>query len=130
MSSVVIFHSAAMIVVAVTETASPAAVLVNLPPDLLLLLLLVTTFFCSFCQYDEFFSSEIRPFRLLKPVNDAGFITTEKKTHIAGIRVEGLPTEDNGFVGYRLASPRFSSSSGYFTAQLALMANMCGVVYQ
>uniref|UniRef100_A0A915PKT1 CNNM transmembrane domain-containing protein n=1 Tax=Setaria digitata TaxID=48799 RepID=A0A915PKT1_9BILA len=36
----------------------------------------------------------------LKLANDSGIITTEKKTHLAGIRVEGLPSEDNGFVGY------------------------------
>uniref|UniRef100_A0A0R3RRI1 CNNM transmembrane domain-containing protein n=1 Tax=Elaeophora elaphi TaxID=1147741 RepID=A0A0R3RRI1_9BILA len=36
----------------------------------------------------------------LKPISDTGFITTEKKTHLAGIRIEGLPSEDNGFVGY------------------------------
>uniref|UniRef100_A0A8R1XU21 CNNM transmembrane domain-containing protein n=5 Tax=Onchocerca TaxID=6281 RepID=A0A8R1XU21_ONCVO len=36
----------------------------------------------------------------LKPLSDTGFITTEKKTHLAGIRIEGLPSENNGFVGY------------------------------
>uniref|UniRef100_A0A1I8EKC6 CNNM transmembrane domain-containing protein n=1 Tax=Wuchereria bancrofti TaxID=6293 RepID=A0A1I8EKC6_WUCBA len=33
-----------------------------------------------------------------KPIGDSSF--NEKKTHLVGIRVEGLPSEDNGFVGY------------------------------
>ncbi|KAL3990194.1 hypothetical protein ACH3XW_30760 [Acanthocheilonema viteae] len=52
--------------------------------------------FCIACYF-------LLPFCLsqkqeLKPISDIGF--TEKKTHLAGIRVEGLPSEDNGFVGY------------------------------
>ncbi|VDN82117.1 unnamed protein product [Brugia pahangi] len=34
-----------------------------------------------------------------EPTGDSSF--TEKKAHLVGIRVEGLPSEDNGFVGYK-----------------------------
>uniref|UniRef100_A0A9J2PP27 CNNM transmembrane domain-containing protein n=1 Tax=Ascaris lumbricoides TaxID=6252 RepID=A0A9J2PP27_ASCLU len=45
-------------------------------------------------------SFEPKPAVVNNAASDVGFITTEKKTHLSGIRVEGDPSEDEGFVGY------------------------------